>query len=69
MTIALWSSDDWRREAEAWLELACRVGKVGRALSWERAVRLQGEHDAGEFADAPLRALESLLSDSAIVGV
>jgi hypothetical protein len=50
------------------LELACRVGKVGRALSWDRAVRLQGE-EAGEFADAPLRALESLLSDSAIVAV
>jgi hypothetical protein len=51
------------------LELACRVGKVGRALSWDRAVRLQGEEAAGEFADAPLRALESLLSDSAIVAV
>jgi hypothetical protein len=50
------------------LELACRVGKVGRALRWDRAVRLQGA-EAGEFADAPLRALESLLSDSAIVAV
>jgi hypothetical protein len=51
------------------LELACRVGKVGRALSWDRALRLQGEEEAGELADAPLRALESLLSDSAIVAV
>jgi hypothetical protein len=51
------------------LELACRVGKVGRALSWERAVRLQGDQDAGGFADAPLRALETLLSDSPIVAV
>lgn len=51
------------------LELACRVGKVGRALSWDRAVRLQGDEEAGEFADAPLRALESLLSDSAIMAV
>jgi hypothetical protein len=51
------------------LELACRVGKVGRALSWDRAVRLQGDDEADEFADAPLRALESLLSDSAIVAV
>jgi hypothetical protein len=50
------------------LELACRVGKVGRALSWDRAMRLQGE-ETGEFADAPLRALGSLLSDSAIVAV
>ena len=51
------------------LELACRVGKVGRALSWDRAMRLQGEEETGEFADAPLRALGSLLSDSAIVAV
>lgn len=42
---------------------------MGRALSWDRAVRLEGEEEAGEFADAPLRALESLLSDSAIVAV
>jgi hypothetical protein len=41
----------------------------GRALSWDRALRLQGEEEAGELADAPLRALESLLSDSAIVAV
>ena len=59
---------DLASHAELVEELACRVGKVGRALSWDRAVRLQGE-EAGEFADAPLRALESLLSDSAIVAV
>jgi hypothetical protein len=32
-------------------------------------MRLQGEEETGEFADAPLRALGSLLSDSAIVAV
>ena len=37
--------------------------------NWERAVRLQGEQEAGEFADAPLRVLDSLLSGSAIVAV
>ncbi|HSK36265.1 MAG TPA: hypothetical protein VLA80_05975 [Actinomycetota bacterium] len=44
-------------------------GWANGALSWDRAVRLQGEEEAGEFADAPLRALESLLSDSVIVAV
>ena len=51
------------------LELACQVGKVGRALSWHRALRMGGAEEAGEFADAPLRALASLLSDSWIAAV
>jgi aminoglycoside phosphotransferase (APT) family kinase protein len=51
------------------LELACRVGKVGRALSWDRALRMGGAEEAGEFGDAPLRALGSLLSESAITAV
>jgi hypothetical protein len=51
------------------LDLACRVGKVGRALSWHRALRMGGAEEAGEFGDAPLRALRSLASDSAIAPV
>jgi Phosphotransferase enzyme family len=50
-------------ELVATLELACRVGKVARALTWERAVRALGE-DAGEFAQAPVRSMFSLLDAS-----
>ncbi len=50
------------------LELACQVAKVGRALSWHVALRMGGR-EADEFADAPLRALASLLSDSWIAAV
>lgn len=46
------------------LELACQVGKVARALTWDRAVRAEGYDKAGDFADAPLRCLESLLAGS-----
>jgi hypothetical protein len=41
------------------LELACQVGKVARALTWERALGL--EHDE-RFADAPMKCLEELLN-------
>jgi hypothetical protein len=53
-----------RAELVEELELACQVGKVGRALSWHRALRMGGDEEAGEFADGPLVALGSLLSDS-----
>jgi hypothetical protein len=53
-----------RAELVEELELACQVGKVGRALSWHRALRMSGDEEAGEFADGPLVALRSLLSDS-----
>jgi Phosphotransferase enzyme family len=53
-----------RAELVEELELACQVGKVGRALSWHRAVRMSGDEEAGEFAEGPLVALGSLLSDS-----
>ena len=53
-----------RAELVEELELACQVGKVGRALSWQRALRMGGDEEAGEFADGPLVALRSLLSDS-----
>ena len=46
------------------LELACWVGKVARALTWDRAVRAQGYDQAGEFAKAPVQSLEFLLSDT-----
>lgn len=42
-------------ELVATLELACRVGKVARALTWERAMRAFGEEtdgDAGDSADS-----------------
>lgn len=46
------------------LELACRVGKIARVLTWDRALRAQGYHAAGRFATAPLEGLEALLADS-----
>lgn len=45
------------------LELACRVGKVARALTWERAIRELAEEGA-EHADAPFETMGSLLDDS-----
>jgi hypothetical protein len=53
-----------RAELVGELELACQVGKVGRALSWHRALRMSGDEEAGELVDGPLVALGSLLSDS-----
>jgi Phosphotransferase enzyme family len=52
------------------LELACRVAKVARALTWERAL-LAGRDTAGaddDFARAPLATLESFLDDSYLGG-
>jgi phosphotransferase family enzyme len=45
-----------RAELVAEIEVACRVAKVARALTWERAVRL----DPGDFARAPLETLLGL---------
>ena len=50
------------------LRLACRVGKIARALTWDRALAAQGYDQAGEFAGAPLRCLASLLDDSYVGG-
>jgi hypothetical protein len=58
-----------RAELAEELELACQVAKAGRTLSWDRALRMRGAEEAGEFADAPLHALRSLLSDSWIAAV
>ena len=47
------------------LELACRIGKVARALVWHRALNARGpQDDEGEFAGAPLESLVGLLDDS-----
>lgn len=60
-------------ELAATLELACRVGKVARALIWHRAIQAELDtvgDDAPdgavprEFADAPLRRLASVLDAS-----
>jgi Phosphotransferase enzyme family len=50
------------------LELACRVGKIARALTWDRSVRALGQDVDEEFASAPLRSLGSLLDDSYLGG-
>jgi hypothetical protein len=46
-------------ELVAELELACQVGKVARALTWDRALRTDPSSD---YSDAPLRCLGALLS-------
>jgi hypothetical protein len=47
------------------LELACRVGKVARALTWQRAVGALGpEAVEDRWARAPLETMESLLDES-----
>jgi hypothetical protein len=50
------------------LQIACRLGKIARALTWDRALATQGYDQAGEFADAPLKCLASLLDDSYVGG-
>jgi Phosphotransferase enzyme family len=50
------------------LELACRVGKVARALTWDRALRALGGDDPEGFAEAPQSSLHSLLDDSYLGG-
>ncbi|GIF07026.1 phosphotransferase [Actinoplanes siamensis] len=46
------------------LELACRVAKVTRALTWDRSLQAQGYEEAGAFGRAPLESLKSLLDPS-----
>ena len=51
------------------LELACRVAKVARALTWERALLAGDEAEADpDFARAPLATLESYLGESYLGG-
>ena len=52
------------------LELACRLAKIARALTWERALRTaseQGQEMDGLFATAVAGHLRSLLDDSYLV--
>lgn len=54
------------------LELACRVAKVPRALTWERALRAareQGEAIDEFWATAPMESMASLLDASYVSGV
>lgn len=46
------------------LDLACRVAKVSRALTWDRSLQAQGYDEAGTFGRAPLNTLKSLLNAS-----
>jgi hypothetical protein len=51
------------------LELACRVGKVARALTWARAVAQSDPDELDEwYANAPLLCLRSLLDASYLGG-
>ncbi|MGH9035273.1 MAG: aminoglycoside phosphotransferase family protein [Acidimicrobiia bacterium] len=55
----------------ATLELACRVAKIARVLTWERALRAAREQDEdidADWARAPLETLASLLLDSYLGG-
>jgi hypothetical protein len=55
----------------ATLELACRVAKVARTLTWERAVgaaREQGEEVHPEWAAAPLATLTAVADDDWLGG-
>jgi Phosphotransferase enzyme family len=56
------------RELVETLELACRVGKVARALTWERALRAQADDAPPDFAAAPIDTLASLLDESYLGG-
>lgn len=62
--LEVWSDVAPRAVLVAEQELACWVGKVARALTWDRALRTQGHDQAGEFADAPFQNLAALLAGS-----
>jgi Phosphotransferase enzyme family len=62
--LEVWSDLASRAELVAEQELACWVGKVARSLTWDRALRMQGHDQAGEYAEAPLQNLTALLADS-----
>lgn len=62
--LEVWSDLAPRAELVAEQELACWVGKVARALTWDRALRTQGHDQAGEFSDAPFHNLTALLAAS-----
>ena len=50
------------RELVETLELACRVGKVARALTWQRAIGALGWDEVDDdWARGPIESMESLL--------
>ena len=56
-------------ELVASLELACRVGKIARALTWHRAVSAFGRDNVDEeWARAPFETLAALLDESYLGG-
>jgi aminoglycoside phosphotransferase (APT) family kinase protein len=60
-----------RQELIETLALACRIGKIARVLTWDRAVRSElerGEPMADRFATAPLQTLASVLDASYLGG-
>jgi Phosphotransferase enzyme family len=60
-----------RRELVETLALACRVAKVARVLTWDRAIRAareQGEALDDDWASAPLQTLASVLDESYLGG-
>ncbi|HEX6116629.1 MAG TPA: phosphotransferase [Solirubrobacterales bacterium] len=60
-----------RAELVEELELACRVAKVARVLTWERALRAAREQDEEidpYFVNAPAETLASVLDESYVGG-
>jgi hypothetical protein len=54
-----------RAELLETLELACRVGKVARALTWHRAITALGPDDVDPaWVSGPAESLASLLDES-----
>lgn len=52
-----------RAELVEALELACHLGKVARALTWDRALR-EGGYGDDEFGDGPIESLRGLMDDT-----
>jgi hypothetical protein len=54
-----------RAELIETLELACRVGKIARALTWYRAISAFGFDDVDEkWLSGPIESMGSLLDDT-----
>ncbi len=62
--LEVWTDLGPRADLVADMELACWVGKVARALVWDRAWRAQGHDQAGECAGAPFENLATLATAS-----
>jgi Phosphotransferase enzyme family len=58
-------------DLEATLDVACRVAKIARVLTWDRAVRAardEGQEVDEAWRNAPMETLASLLDDSYLGG-